>query len=66
MVLQQARKLFPANKNIAAQINNLFAEMNKHFKENYADTSVRLGNMILMLNEINVSFRLFWPINMHF
>lgn len=54
MILQQARELFPTNKKIEDQINNLFKEMSKYFKENYSDTSVRLGNLVLMLSEINV------------
>lgn len=55
LILQQARELYPTNKKIAAQISTLFNELNKHFKENYADTSVRLGNLVLLLNELNVS-----------
>ncbi|KAI6184700.1 hypothetical protein M3Y97_00624300 [Aphelenchoides bicaudatus] len=53
MVLQQAQKLFPNNKLIDAQINTLFKEINKYFKENYADTALRLGNLVLLLNDLD-------------
>lgn len=56
LILTQAKEMFPSNKEISAQLDALFKEMNAYFKENYSDTAMRLGALVLMINDINVIF----------
>lgn len=55
LILYEARNLFPSNKDINDQLSELFKAMDKHFKENYSDTAMRLGTLIIMLGELGVS-----------
>ncbi|KAI6189168.1 Nuclear receptor domain-containing protein [Aphelenchoides besseyi] len=52
MALRKAQTLFPENTNIQLSINLLFENLREHYEENYEDFALRLGSLILMIQEI--------------
>jgi hypothetical protein len=52
MALRKASILFPDNVHIQANINALFESLREHYEENYEDVAIRMGNLILLINEV--------------
>ncbi|KAI6170091.1 Nuclear receptor domain-containing protein [Aphelenchoides besseyi] len=52
MTLKMATRIFPDNENLRRYMNILFETMRHHYESNFDDTAVRLGNLILLSNEI--------------
>ncbi|KAI6229373.1 Nuclear receptor domain-containing protein [Aphelenchoides besseyi] len=59
MALRKAQTLFPENTNIQLSINLLFENLREHYEENYEDFALRLGSLILMIQEIEYVHRNF-------
>lgn len=38
----------------ADQLGQIFSDLRKHYEENYDDMALRLGNIVLLLEEIQV------------
>lgn len=50
--LNTASKLFPNNKQIKTELNRLFKMLKEYFEQNYENPGLRIGNIILMLAEL--------------
>ncbi|KAI6224138.1 hypothetical protein M3Y95_00851500 [Aphelenchoides besseyi] len=50
--LSTAARMFPTNKEIRARLNQLFALLKSHYQEGQNDLPIRLGNMVLLLSEL--------------
>ncbi|KAI6195993.1 hypothetical protein M3Y94_01056100 [Aphelenchoides besseyi] len=53
LVLTEAREMFPTSKAVAQRLADLFQEMKDYHETSYSDVALRLGNVILLLNDIN-------------
>ncbi|KAI6185044.1 Nuclear receptor subfamily 5 group A member 2-like protein [Aphelenchoides bicaudatus] len=56
ITLKIAARMFPANQRLQAEMNQLFENLKQHYSENFDDFATRLGNLILLTNEIEVIF----------
>jgi amino acid permease len=56
MSLKSAIKLFPKHStNLQESINDLFGHLQRYYKKNFDDLALRLGNLVLMLESIEVN-----------
>ncbi|KAI6212103.1 hypothetical protein M3Y96_00505100 [Aphelenchoides besseyi] len=53
MFLKGAKEILPKSREINKQISILFREMQDYYQENYSDVPLRLGTLVLFLNDIN-------------
>lgn len=54
ITLRIASRLFPSNQRLQTEMNQLFENLRVHYSENFDDFATRLGNLILLTNEIEV------------
>ncbi|CAD5213934.1 unnamed protein product [Bursaphelenchus xylophilus] len=59
MAVKMAIRAFPENSQLNPHLNNVFEGLRSHYEANFDDVAVRMGNLILLINEIEtVTFRL--------
>ncbi|KAI6234633.1 hypothetical protein M3Y99_00782300 [Aphelenchoides fujianensis] len=53
MILKDAKEMRPQCAQIDRQISRLFCELSDHHRANFSDVALRMGNFVLLLNDIN-------------
>jgi hypothetical protein len=61
--LKTAIRMFPHNKKLPEQLNQVFCELRKEYDDEFDHIAVRLANTVLMVGEINVSYLNFFNKN---
>lgn len=53
--LKTAARLFPKHECLKPELNKLFRELKQHYLQNYDDVAVKMGGLILVLDNFSVS-----------